>query len=75
MAEYKVMIDEREIIEFDSIRKSIDCCKKNNKNKKYVVMCPELQYTLVGTRISPSQIDWVNSEVSKDNPLSIWPKV
>jgi len=73
MAEYKVMIDKKEVIKFDSIGKSIDYCKKNNKNKNYVVICPELQYKLVGTRISPSKIDWV-SEIPKDNPLSIWPK-
>jgi len=61
MAEYKVVLDEEEIIEFDSIRKSIDYCKRNNQHKKYIVICPTLQYTLVGTRVTQSHIDWVNS--------------
>ena len=63
MAEYNVILDEQEVIEFDSIKKSIDYCKRNNQHKKYAVICPTLQYTLVGTRVTQSRIDWVNSDM------------
>jgi len=63
MADYEVVLDEKEVIKFDSIIKSIDYCKENNQHERYIVVCPTLQYTLVGTRISPSQIDWVNSDI------------
>ena len=61
--DYKVVLDEKEIIEFTLFSEATDYCKKNNQHKKYMIICPGLQYTLVGTRISPSQIDWVNSDM------------
>lgn len=63
MATYKVILDDKEILEFNFLSEATGHCKENNQYKKYIVICPELQYTLLGTRISPTQIDWVNSDM------------
>lgn len=65
MSLYKVILDKEEIIEFETLNKSIKYCKINTQYKNYIIICSELQYSLIGERISDTHIDWVNSDIFK----------
>jgi len=57
----KVVLNDDEIITVDHIGEAIDYCKKNNQYKKYVVICPALEYTILGIRKTQTHIDWINT--------------